>query len=135
MRRRFRLRIITPVNAIPTRSPRGGRPRLSRPPRLLGGYLRDRWATRLSAHPEVRIHTNLAPEHSCEIRTVQHTHVPTATRRAAVVRLAHHRHTDHSCRIRGVRVTPNVYTTIEEIDTFASAMQRIAQRADRPDSG
>jgi selenocysteine lyase/cysteine desulfurase len=26
----------------------------------------------------------------------------------------------------GLRVTPNVYTTIEEIDTFASAMEQIA---------
>jgi selenocysteine lyase/cysteine desulfurase len=27
-----------------------------------------------------------------------------------------------------VRVTPNVYTTIEEIDTFASAMEEIAAK-------
>ena len=26
----------------------------------------------------------------------------------------------------GIRVTPNVYTTIEEIDTFADAMEKIA---------
>ena len=26
----------------------------------------------------------------------------------------------------GVRVTPNVYTTLEEIDTFAAAMETIA---------
>jgi selenocysteine lyase/cysteine desulfurase len=28
----------------------------------------------------------------------------------------------------GARVTPNVYTTIEEIDTFASAVERIAAK-------
>ena len=27
----------------------------------------------------------------------------------------------------GVRVTPNVYTTLEEVDTFASAMKTIAK--------
>ena len=27
---------------------------------------------------------------------------------------------------QGVRVTPNVYTTLEEVDTFAAAMERIA---------
>jgi len=27
-----------------------------------------------------------------------------------------------------VRVTPNVYTTIEEIDTFASAMEELAAK-------
>ena len=26
----------------------------------------------------------------------------------------------------GIRVTPNVYTTLEEIDTFAAAMEKIA---------
>ena len=26
----------------------------------------------------------------------------------------------------GLRVTPNVYTTLEEVDTFAAAMERIA---------
>mgnify|MGYP001764458129 CR=1 FL=1 len=28
----------------------------------------------------------------------------------------------------GVRITPNVYTTLEEIDTFASAMETIAEK-------
>jgi selenocysteine lyase/cysteine desulfurase len=28
----------------------------------------------------------------------------------------------------GLRITPNVYTTLEEIDTFAAAMEQIAQK-------
>jgi selenocysteine lyase/cysteine desulfurase len=28
----------------------------------------------------------------------------------------------------GARITPNVYTTTEEIDTFASAMEQIAEK-------
>ena len=28
----------------------------------------------------------------------------------------------------GVRVTPNVYTTLEELDTFAAAMEEIAAK-------
>jgi isopenicillin-N epimerase len=28
----------------------------------------------------------------------------------------------------GARITPNVYTTIEEVDTFASAMEQVAQK-------
>jgi isopenicillin-N epimerase len=27
----------------------------------------------------------------------------------------------------GIRVTPNVYTTLEEIDTFGDAMERVAE--------
>jgi len=29
----------------------------------------------------------------------------------------------------GLRITPNVYTTIEEIDTFATAMERLGSPA------
>jgi isopenicillin-N epimerase len=28
----------------------------------------------------------------------------------------------------GVRVTPNVYTTLEEVDTFAGAMEEMARK-------
>jgi selenocysteine lyase/cysteine desulfurase len=28
----------------------------------------------------------------------------------------------------GVRITPNVYTTLEEIDTFAAAMEEIVEK-------
>ena len=94
-------------------------------------YLRDRWATRLAAHPKVRIHTNLDPAHSCAIGTVQIAGVPT---RQVVERLwAHWRiiatpivHAEYE----GVRVTPNVYTTLEEIDTFAGERwSRLPQKA------
>jgi isopenicillin-N epimerase len=92
-------------------------------------YLRNRWATRLAAHPKVRIHTNLSPEHSCAIGTVQLTHVPTrqvierlwADWRIIATPIVH-------AEYEGARITPNVYTTIEEIDTFASAMERIADK-------
>ena len=92
-------------------------------------YLRNRWATRLATHPKVRIHTNLDPEHSCAIGTVQLTHVPTrqlverlwADWRIIATPIVH-------AEYEGVRVTPNVYTTIDEIDTFASAVERIAAK-------
>jgi selenocysteine lyase/cysteine desulfurase len=92
-------------------------------------YLRNRWATRLSAHPKVRVHTNLDPRHSCAIGTVQLTHVPTrhlverlwADWRIIATPIVH-------AEYEGVRVTPNVYTTIEEIDTFAAAVERIAAK-------
>jgi isopenicillin-N epimerase len=29
---------------------------------------------------------------------------------------------------QGIRITPNVYTTLEEIDTFADVMEKIARR-------
>ncbi len=35
----------------------------------------------------------------------------------------------------GARVTPNVYTTLEEVDTFAAAMEDIATQGHRTNSG
>jgi selenocysteine lyase/cysteine desulfurase len=92
-------------------------------------YLRDRWARRLAAHPRIRLHTNLDPAHSCAIGTVQITGIPTAKLveqlwarwRIIATPIVHPEY-------EGARITPNVYTTIDEIDTFAGAMERIAEK-------
>ena len=92
-------------------------------------YLRDRWARRLAAHPRIRLHTNLDPAHSCAIGTVQIAGVPTAKLveqlwarwRIIATPIVHPEY-------EGARITPNVYTTIDEIDTFAGAMERIAEK-------
>ncbi len=92
-------------------------------------YLRDRWAKRLAQNPRVRIHTNLDPAHSCAIANVQIIGVPTGKVvarlwerwRIIATPIVH-------AEFEGVRVTPNVYTTLEEIDTFAGAMEEIAAK-------
>jgi isopenicillin-N epimerase len=92
-------------------------------------YLRDRWAKRLGANGKVRIHTNLAPAHSCAIGNVQIVGVETGK---LVARLWERwriiatpiKHAEYE----GVRVTPNVYTTLDEIDLFAGAMEEIAAK-------
>ena len=33
---------------------------------------------------------------------------------------------------QGIRITPNVYTTLEEVDTFAEAMREVAKRGSIP---
>jgi selenocysteine lyase/cysteine desulfurase len=91
-------------------------------------YLRNRWASRLAQSSRIRIHTNLGPAHSCAIGTVQITTVPTSKVvaqlwdrwRIIATPIVH-------AEYEGVRVTPNVYTTIEEIDTFAGAMEGMAK--------
>ena len=75
---------------------------------------------RLQQNPAIRIHTNLDPAQSCAIGTVQVTTVPTAKVvarlwdrwRIIATPIVH-------AEYEGVRVTPNVYTTLEEVDTFA----------------
>jgi isopenicillin-N epimerase len=92
-------------------------------------YLRDRWARRLARNPKVRIHTNLDPAHSCAIGTVQIAGVPTPkvierlwTRSRIIATPIVH------AEYEGARITPNIYTTLDEIDTFAAAMEEIADK-------
>jgi selenocysteine lyase/cysteine desulfurase len=90
-------------------------------------FLRNRWADRLGGQPKFRIHTNLDPAHSCAIGNVQLIGTPTAKVvaqlwekwRIIATPIAHEEY-------EGLRVTPNVYTTLEEVDTFIAAMEKIA---------
>ena len=90
-------------------------------------YLRNRWVENLRPNGHIRIHTSMDPAQSCAIGTVQVVGVPTAKVvtelwdkwRIIATPIVH-------AEYQGVRVTPNVYTTLEEIDTFAHAMQGIS---------
>ena len=92
-------------------------------------YLRDRWAKRLIATGKFTVHTNLDPAQSCAIGTVQITGAPTPKVvarlwekwRIIATPIVH-------AEYEGLRITPNVYTTLEEIDTFAGAMEGICEK-------
>jgi selenocysteine lyase/cysteine desulfurase len=92
-------------------------------------YLRDRWAKRVQANPRIRIHTDLKEGASGAIATVQVVGVPTgkvvehlwSRWRIIATPIVH-------AEYEGVRVTPNVYTTLEEVDTFATALEQLAQK-------
>jgi selenocysteine lyase/cysteine desulfurase len=91
-------------------------------------FLRERWMTRLEDQSRVRLFTSRDPAQSCAIGTVGIDGMEPA---AIVAQLwQSHRiivtpivHAEYS----GVRVTPNVYSTLEEIDTFAQAMEDLAR--------
>ncbi len=90
-------------------------------------YLRNRWADRLRPEGRFKILTSMDPAQSCAIGTVQIVGVPTAKVvsqlwdkwRIIATPIVHPEY-------EGLRVTPNVYTTLEEIDTFAGAMMKIS---------
>jgi isopenicillin-N epimerase len=92
-------------------------------------HLRDRWAVRLAAHPRMRLCTSLAAGRACAIATVQVAGIephPLAAHlwrrhRILVAPIAHP-------EVNGIRVTPSLYTTIEEIDRFSAAMEEVADR-------
>ena len=89
-------------------------------------YLRLRWAERLKKSPRVHIHTSFDPAQAGAIGTVGiegWTPAAIATtlwdkQRIIVTPIVHDEY-------QGVRVTPNLYTTLDEVDTFASAMERL----------
>lgn len=89
-------------------------------------YLRDTWATRLLAHERVRLHTSLRPEFSCGIGTVEIDGVEPLgladwlwrAHRILTAAIVHD-------EFRGLRVTPSVHTTMEELDRFGAAMERV----------
>jgi len=89
-------------------------------------YLRDRWARRLEKQPRIRLNTNLAAEHSCGLANVAIEGVDPgelanhfwSAYRLIVTPIKH-------AEFQGLRVTPNVYTTLEEVDTFSEGMEGV----------
>ena len=94
-------------------------------------YLKERWARQVMDKPRVQLHTSLDPELSCAIGTVgiEGMEPSAITSRlwekwriiATPIAVAN--------EYQGIRVTPNVYTTLDEVDTFADAFARIAAEA------
>jgi isopenicillin-N epimerase len=88
-------------------------------------YLRDTWAKRLLevGKGRVRLHTSLKPEFSCGIATFEIEGLDPGelsawlwdTRKILTTAIKHD-------EFQGVRVTPSVYTTMEELDRFCSAV-------------
>jgi selenocysteine lyase/cysteine desulfurase len=89
-------------------------------------YLRDRFLRRLAQAPRVRVHTSFDPAMSCGIGNFQVEGVDSAalakhlfdTRRIIVVPIKH-------AEFEGLRVTPCVYTTTDEVDRFAEAIEQV----------
>jgi isopenicillin-N epimerase len=86
-------------------------------------YLRSRWTDRLRDLKNVKFHTNLHADHSCGICTVEIEGIKVGdlntwleTKHKIVVTGIEHP------QFHGIRVTPNVYTTLAEIDRFGDAM-------------
>ena len=89
-------------------------------------YLRDSWVDRLLAHDRVRLHTSLKPGLACGIACVEIEGVDPGEltswlfrqHRIIVTPIKHD-------EFQGIRVSPSVYTTPEEINRFVDAMQHV----------
>ena len=89
-------------------------------------YLRDRWMKRLEGQPRVKLHTSYDPAQSGGLANVEVEGMEPGKiagflwdkKRIIVTAIGH-----PACT--GLRVTPNVYTTLSEVDTFAEAMEGV----------
>ena len=89
-------------------------------------YLRDRWATRLAQHERIRLHTSLRPGFACGIANV-------AIDGVDAKELQKHLWNEHQIFVvaidheecPGLRISPSVYSTVDEVDRFAEAMERV----------
>jgi selenocysteine lyase/cysteine desulfurase len=89
-------------------------------------YLRDVWAKRLSQSPRVRLNTSLKPGMATGVGNVRIDGIDTQ-------KLQDHLWTKHKIyaitiqhdEFEGLRVSPAVYTTMEELDRFCDAMENV----------
>jgi selenocysteine lyase/cysteine desulfurase len=93
-------------------------------------YLRDYWARALQAEDgRIRLHTSLEPGFACGIANVEIRGVDSLalrnhlwnTHRIFTVAIRHE-------EFQGIRVSPSVYTTIEEVDRFVDAMRGVLRQ-------
>jgi isopenicillin-N epimerase len=93
-------------------------------------YLRKRWSSRLRDLPGVKILNSEDPAQSCAIGflSVAGFEAP----KLSTYLWEKHRIWTVSIvtpgEYQGLRITPNVYTTLEEVDTFAEVMEKLIRR-------
>ena len=92
-------------------------------------YLSRYWMNRLKDVPKIRFNTSFDPQQSCAIANVEVVGIdPTAIgsylfnkHRIFTTPIVHE-------EFKGIRITPNVYTTLGELDRFCNEMEKIARK-------
>lgn len=92
-------------------------------------YLSRYWMNQLKGLPKVRFHTSFDPAQSCAIATVGIDGLDPA----AIGSYLFDKHRIFTTPIiheefQGVRITPNLYTTLGELDRFSNVMESIARK-------
>ena len=92
-------------------------------------YLSRYWMNRLKDVPKIRFNTSFDPNQSCAIANVQIE----GTDPKAVAKYLFDKHHIFTMPImheefQGIRITPNVYTTLSELDRFCEQMDLIARK-------
>ena len=92
-------------------------------------YLSRYWMNRLKDVPNIRFNTSFDPKQSCAIANVNIV----GTNPVAIGSYLFDKHRIFTTPIiheefQGIRITPNVYTTLNELDRFCDVMETIARK-------
>lgn len=92
-------------------------------------YLSRYWMNKLKDVPKVRFNTSFDPQQSCAIANVQIEGID----QAAIGSYLFSKHHIFTTPIKheeftGIRITPNVYTTLNELDRFCEVLETIARK-------
>lgn len=92
-------------------------------------YLKNYWAEKANAMPKVKVKTSLKPEFGCAIGllTIE------GKKPGDISSFLHQNYKIHNVaieweNIKGVRLTPNVYTTTKELDTLVKAIEQLSKQ-------
>jgi isopenicillin-N epimerase len=96
-------------------------------------YLTLRWANELKKDPRIKLHSSLEPGQTWGLAVVSINGIDSTklvpylwdNYRIVITTVGHENTKEPSLTYRGLRVTPNIYTTLEEIDTFVEAMRKV----------
>ncbi len=96
-------------------------------------YLTLRWANALGTNPRVKLHSSLEPGQTWGLAVVSIDGVDTGRlvahlwdrHRIVITSVGHENEKEPGLSYRGLRVTPNIYTPLEEIDYFVEAMDAV----------
>jgi selenocysteine lyase/cysteine desulfurase len=95
-------------------------------------YLTRYWASRIEKLPNVRFFTSFAPEMSCGLATFEIAGIESSALhrylRSQMIAVQVMSSPSRAPEIRGVRVTPNVYTTLDELDYFCEVIEKVAKQ-------
>jgi isopenicillin-N epimerase len=100
-------------------------------------YLTMRWATRLKKNPRIRIYSTLEPDQTFGLAMVGIDGIEPAKivsflwdkYRILVAGIARGDMPGPQFDYNGVRVTPNIYMQLEEVDTFSAAMEDLLKNS------
>src|SRR5712691_1195819 len=92
-------------------------------------YLSRYWMNKLKDVPKVRFNTSFDPNQSCAIANV-HIEGSNPSAIGSYLFSKHHIFTTPIVHeeFQGIRITPNVYTTLGELDRFCEVMEMIARK-------